>query len=41
MYKRVCTVLVTAAIGAVVALFVRELPGGIRELRCARMAKWK
>lgn len=41
MYSRFCTAVVTIAIGGVVALFVRELPGGIRELRCIRMANWK
>ena len=40
MYKRFCAAVVTLGIAAGVALFIRELPGGIRELRCIRMAKW-
>lgn len=41
MACRICTVTAALVGAALLAVILRELPGGVRELRIARMAKWK
>jgi hypothetical protein len=41
MFCRVCAVTAGLLGAGLAALIIREIPGGIRELRAMRMAKWK